>query len=238
MEENNTKELNNSKTSKTEDTIISPNLIKNEEMPKRVIISIDNTIENVIQYQNKGYSIFFSDEDNQFLKLTTEEMKKLNPYNAEKYRVAKAIVEKTLDLSSIKTSHMKFKPKATYASATNRLRVENKKPHLHYAWKRQDELQQVIYDGGRVCLDPEIRTFGSFDETGKSIKEKDSTHYVMADGVIELVLTETPIEIYQARRDAIDARSVRNNEAVESQARAEIDALGGNSAEVERKFSG
>ena len=93
-----------------------------------------------------------------------------------------------------------------------------------------------MYDGGRVCQDPNIVTFGAFDELGKPVTEKDSTHYVQADGNIELVLTETPEETNQLRRDAIDERSVRQNAAVENTAKAEIDALGGNTTEVGKIF--
>ena len=220
-----------------EKDLITPESEKSAKSPKRVFIGVDKTFEDVIQYQNEGYSIFFDDTEGQFLTLNVDQRKKLNTYNAEKYRIAEAIVQGNLDLSSIKTSHMKFKPKATFASATNRLRVENQKPHLHYAWKRQDELQQVIYDGGRICIDPDIQTFGSFDEKGKSIQEKDSTHYVKANGEIELVLTETPIEIYKAQREAIDQRSVRQNAAVDNTAKAELEAMGGDPDAVDRRFN-
>ena len=231
---------NTSKTSNKEDITITAEILnnkKNIKIPKRVVISIDKTFEDVIQYQQEGYSLFFADGEGELLELTPEQIQELNPYNREKYRIADAIVHKKLDLTSVKTSHMKFKPKAMHASATNRLRVENKKPGKHYAWKRQDELQQVIYDGGRVCQDPDVVTFGAFNELGKPIQEKDSTHYVQADGEIELVLTETPDEINQLRRDAIDERSVRQNAAVENTAKAEIDALGGNTTEVGKIFS-
>ncbi len=220
-------EKEDTKTSKT---------TKKEKKSKRVYIDLDKTYEDVIQYQDEGYSVFFADGEGEFLELTPNQQKELNPYNKEKYRIAEAITNKALDLSGIKTSHMKFKPKATYASATNRMRVENKKPGKHYAWKRQDELQQVIYDGGSICQDPEVKTFGAFDVRGKAVTEKDSTHYVQADGVIEQVLTEMSKEIHQAHRDAIDLKSVRQNEAVDNTARAEIDALGGNTAVVDAHF--
>jgi len=231
---------NKSNKSNIDDISITSEMLNKEKtskMPKRVFISIDNTYESVIQYQHEGYSIFFADGEGELLDLSPDQIKELNPYNRKKYEVAKSISNKTFDLSSIKESHMKFKPKATFASATNRLRVENKNPNMHYAWKRQDELQQVIYDGGRICIDPNVQTFGSFDERGKSIKEKDSTHYVQANGEIELVLTETPKEINQIRRDAIDERSVRQNKAVDNTAKAELKALGGNPDAVEKRFN-
>ena len=235
------KTSNKVKKPKKDDTIIISEIVKDEKtskIPKRVFISIDKTFEDVIQYQSEGFSIFFPDGEGELLELNTEQRKKLNPYNAEKYRIAEAITNNSLDLSSIKTSHMKFKPKAAYSSATNRLRVENKNPRFHYAWKRQDELQQVIYEGGRICTDPKVKTFGSFDEHGEAVGEKNSTHYVKANGEIELVLTETPIEVYQANRDAIDAKSVRQNEAVDNTAKAELRAMGGDPDAVERRFKG
>lgn len=219
-----------SKTPKTS------NKEKNKEIPKRVFISIDNTIKDVIQYQDEGYNIAFVDTEGEFLQLTGEEIKTLTPYNRKKYDVAKGINNKTLDLTSIKTSHMQFKPKAYHASATNRLKIENENPDMSYAWKRQDELQQVIYDGGRVCQDPNVKTFGDFDIEGVPIGEKDSTHYVKANGEIELVLTETPKEIHKIKRDAIDDLSVRRNQAVDNTAKADLEAMGGNPGGVERLF--
>ena len=228
--------LNASRESNKEETPIKAKEKKKKKMSKIAHISIDKTYEDVIQYQHEGYSLFFEDTDGRFLELTPGQQKELNTFNKEKYRIAEAISKKKLDLSSIKTAHMKFAPKASHASATNRLRVENQRPDRHYAWKRQDELQQVIYDGGRVCIDPSIKTFGAFDESGDQLQNKDSTHYVEADGIIELVLTETPVENYKAQRDALDEKSVQRNKAVDATAKAEIDALGGDSDAAERRI--
>ena len=233
-------EVKTSNKSNKDNITINPNTLnkeKNKEIPKRAFISIDNTYESVIQYQDEGYSIFFADGEGELLTLTEDQIKGLNLYNREKYRTAVAITNKTLDLTSVKESHMKFKPKASYASATNRLKVENQKPGMHYAWKRQDELQQVIYDGGRVCQDPAVTTFGDFDIQGKPVGEKDSTHYIQADGVIEQVLTETPEEIYKIKRDAIDDLSVRRNNAVDNTIKADLEAMGGNPDGVEKLFN-
>ena len=233
-EENGIKREETSNKSKTGDIAIKSNEIKKEKMPKRVVVSIDNTYEDVIQYQHEGYSIFFSDEKGQLLELTTEQRKKLNPFNAKKYEVAKSIVEGTLDLTSIKTSHMKFEPKATFASATNRLRIENGKPGMHYAWKRQDELQMCMYEGFKICQDPNVKTFGMFDEDGSSLEG--STHYVKANGEIELVLMEIPQERADARRKAIEDLSKKRNAAVDEAIKAELEALGGDPEGVARRF--
>lgn len=235
MEENKEKEVKTPNKSNTKDIIIKSKTIKKEKMPKRVVISIDNTYEDVIQYQSKGYSIFFADGEGELLELTPEQRKKLNPYNAKKYETAKQIVEKTLDLTSIKTSHMKFEPKATFASATNRLKIENGKPGMHYAWKRQDELQMCMYEGFKICQDPNVKTFGMFDEYGSSLEG--STHYVKANGEIELVLMEIPQERADARRKAIEDLSKKRNAAVDDAIKAELEALGGDPEGVERRFN-
>ena len=229
------KEVKTSNKSKTEDISITSETIKKEKMPKRVVISIDKTFEDVIQYQHEGYSIFFADGEGELLVLNAEQRKKLNTFNAEKYRIAEAIANKSLDLSSIKTSHMKFKPKATYASATNRLRIENGRPGMHYAWKRQDELQQCMYEGFKICQDPLVKTFGMFDEHGSSLEG--STHYVQANGEIELVLMEIPQERADARRKEIEDLSKKRNAAVDKAIKEELEALGGDPDGVERRFN-
>ena len=226
------KEVN---TSNMEDVIINPNMTKEEKTPKRVFISIDNTYEDVIQYQHEGYSLFFADGEGELLILTDEQKKKLNLFNAEKYRIAEAIINKTLDLSSIKTIHMEFRPKAAYASATNRMRIENGRPGMHYAWKRPDELQMCMYEGFKICQDPLIKTFGMFDENGSSLEG--STHYVQANGEIELVLMEIPQERSDARRKAIEDLSKKRNAAVDAAIKAELESLGGDPEGAKGSFN-
>lgn len=213
----------------------TPESEKTPNNPKRVFIGVDKTFEEVLNYQSEGYSLFFDDTEGQFLTLDIEQRKQLNPYNSKKYEVAESIVNKTLDLTSIKTSHMKFKPKASFSSATNRLDIKNKKPGMHYAWKRQDELQMCMHEGFEICQDSNIKTFGNFDEYGSSLEG--STHYVQANGEIELVLMEIPQEKADARRKAIEDLSKKRNAAVDETIKEELRQLGGNPDGVERNFN-
>jgi len=209
-----TKNSNNSKSSKEEKT------------SKKVFISIDNTIEDIIKYQSEGVEIFFKDDPEDFLPLSQEEISQLNSINRTRYTIACGVRYQTLNLSDLKDSKKFFKPRPGFASATQRLTIKGGRPDMHYAWKRPDELQQYAYEGGRVCTDPNVRTFGGVDADGKTVRGS-STKTVSANGVDELILCEMPKERKEARDQAIAEKSIRRNKAVEATAMAELKAAGG-----------
>ena len=216
---------NNSNTSKVTKMVNSSN---------KVFISIDNTFEDVIQYQSDGRDIFFLDDEETFLQLSNDEVQQLDLFTREKYRIARAVATQSLDLDSIKTAHMKYKPRENFASATNRLLVRGGDPNKHYSWKRPDELQQVVYEGGKICIDPKVETFGGVDSLGRTLGGGTS-HKVSANGETELVLCETTAESNDARIQDIEARSRRQNAAVETTAIAALDAMGGNASGVSNR---
>lgn len=208
-----------------ENSIIS-NLKEKINPTKRVDLTIDNTIEDIVKYQDKGYELFFVDSDEKFLQLSEDEVKELNLFNKQKYNIACGIRYRTLRLDEIKHAHKVFKPRAGFASATDRLEIRGGDPSMHRFWKRPDELQKVAYEGGRVCKDPSVITFGGTDEDGRSATGGTS-HTVSADGIDELVLCETPKERNIARRKAVEAKSQNRNRAVDESAKNEIAKLGG-----------
>jgi len=200
--------------------------VENSNSSKRVNLTIDNTIEDIVKYQNEGCEIFFPDSDDEFLQLSEEEIKELNLFNKQKYNIACGVRYRTLRLDDIKHAHKVFKPRAGFASATDRLEIRGGDPSMHRFWKRPDELQKVVYEGGRVCKDPSVTTFGGTDENGRSTTGG-TTHTVSADGTDELVLCETPKERNIARRKAIEAKSQSRNKAVDEAVKTEIAKLGG-----------
>jgi len=202
------------------------NISNKENNPKRINLTIDNTIEDIVKYQEEGVEIFFPDSDEEFIQLSEEEIKELNLFNKQKYNIACGVKYRTLRLDDVKHAHKVFKPRAGFASATDRLEIRGGDPSMHRFWKRPDELQKMNYEGGRVCKDPTVETFGGTDEYGKS-NAGSSVHKVSANGVDELILCETPKERNIARRKAIESKSQNRNKAVDEAVKTEIAKLGG-----------
>jgi len=203
-----------------------PKTSKVEKNSKEVRISIDNGIEDIVQYQDEGYSIFFKDTAEELVQLTEDEIKELTPLNKQKYTLACGIRYQTLRLDDVKHANKFFKPRAGFASATDRLEIRGGDSSMHRFWKRPDELQKVAYEGGRVCKDPSVVTFGGVDVNGKSLSGS-SVHEISANGEVELVLCETSKESNDARTKEIETKSQNRNAAVDEAARTEIAKLGG-----------
>jgi len=211
---------------KVEVKLNNSNISIPKENPKKIFISIDTSIQDIVKYQEEGCTLFFEDSKDKFKEFTDDEVKELNMYNRQKYNLAYSIVHNTLKLDEVKDQHKFFKPRAGFASATDRLEIRGGDPNMHRFWKRPDELQKVAYEGGRVCKDPNVVTFGGVDMNGKSLSGS-SVHEVSANGEVELVLCETSKESNDARTKAIEAKSQSRNAAVDEAARTEIAKLGG-----------
>lgn len=205
------------------------NLSDLSNLPKeeKITITLDNTIEDIVKYQEEGKEIFFEDDADTFIELSMEDQAKLNALNRTKYTLACGIRYQKLNLSGINDSKKIIKPRPGFASATARLEVRGKKPGKHYSWKRPDELQAAEHEGTRVCRDPDVITFGGVDENGRSIHGS-GVKTVSANGVTELILCETPAEVHNARMESIAELSVRRNKAVDTTAKSQLSAAGGN----------
>ena len=201
---------------------------------KKIYITIDNNIDDVIKYQNEGKEIFFKDDPGEFIQLSQEDVKHLSPINLAKYMIGKGVSERNLDLSSVRDNHKFFKPRPGFASATDRLRIEGGRPDKTYAWKRADELMQVGYDGGKVCTDPNVRTFGGVNSDGTTLRGG-TTKTVSANGEDELILVEYPKEVHDAIIARSDELSVRRNRAVDITAKEEIRKAGGMPFDLDEK---
>ena len=200
--------------------------VKTSKISKDIFISIDNTLEDIVKYQDEGSTLFFKDSKDEFKELSDVDVRELNAHNKQKYNLAKSIRYNTLRLDEVKDANKFFVPRTGFASATDRLEIRGGDPSMHQFWKRPDELQKVIYEGGRVCKDPNVVTFGGTDTNGRSLSGS-STHTVEANGEVELVLCETSKESNNARTRAIEAKSQNRNKAVDEAVKTEIAKLGG-----------
>lgn len=201
----------------------SPNkskIVKAEDKSNRKLITVDNTIEEVLSYNKEGYLLSFEDEPGKFLVLESKVLAALTDRNRTSYMLSEGFharrVREARDPESFATPGLKVNPRL--ATATDRLRVEGGDPNKHYCWKRPDELQQAAYDGYQIARGENLKTF-----MGKG----DVTHKVGAMGQDELVLMEVPKELHEARMKANESKSQSRIAAVEKNAIEEMRQGGG-----------
>lgn len=198
------------KASKSEEKTKEPNVSKTIE------ISIDNSPEDVIKYNNDGVKLLFAHEKGRFLRLPSEVARDLSHDNKQRYFVSKGMHEETLSFDHY--DQRKFPPRPGFATATDRLEVRNQDPSKHYCWKRPDELRQAQMEGYRVANDPSLDTFGSETGTSRTVGEQ---------GQDELVLMEIPNEKREQQRAANRDKDHQRRKGVESSAMDDMIRSGG-----------
>jgi hypothetical protein len=107
---------------------------------------------------------------------------------------------------------------ARFASATARLRVDNKDPNMHYVWKRPDELRQAAYEGYKIAKGTNLRTF-----SGRPDSE---VHRVGAMGDDELILMQIPGKLAEERQRAVGEKSKKRIERFDDASAEEIEKSG------------
>jgi hypothetical protein len=187
---------------------------------KSVKITLDNTPEQVLNFEKEGYTLFFEDEPGKFLNLPQEVVDKLNSSNRTRFLVACGVHARLRQEQehpeNLRSAGLEISPRL--ASATSRLLVRGKKPGMAYCWKRTDELRQASYEGWKVATDPGLETFGG---------EAGSTKQVSAGGQTELVLMEIPEETSLAMQRASAEKSEKRARNVESSTAEDIRKSGG-----------
>jgi len=165
--------------------------------PKKFLITLDNTADEVVKFDAEGHELFFEDAPGKFLDLPDEVLKSLSAMTQTRYLVSfranTKLRKKDEHPELFKTPGIEVSPRL--ASATSRITVKGKDPSKAYAWKRTDELQAASYEGWKVCQDPNVRSFGG---------DVGSSHRIAAGGETEMVLMEVPKETESAMlvRDA------------------------------------
>ena len=187
-------------------------------IPPKVPISIDNRVEDVVDYDQAGQVLDFQDEPGRFLKLPSEVVKGLSPSNRDCYFLAYGANQVLVEEASMGLPEgLDIKVSGMSARATAKLEIYNKRPGMHYCWKRPDELQQAIRMGYRVSEDSNLETL---------VSSPSRIHRISALGEDELIAMEIPEAGHQAILRAQKEKSDRLEGAVEAQARREISRIG------------
>lgn len=190
------------------------------ETNKKVFVDVDNSFEDVIEYLNDGADVYFDDAKGRLIQLTPEEVKEL-PYNVKgRYRMARSISSDSLRFENpdgFREQRLKANPR--YASATNRLKIENGNPAMHYAYLRSDEIGQALGNGYQVVDGNDVvETFG---------ENTDGTRTVSSGGVDELILMKIPEDDFQGHLKAVEDVSKKRKSAIEKTTLNEMAKDGG-----------
>lgn len=167
-------------------------------------VTLDTPIEKVIESDEKGWKVTFSDEPGKFKRLSDTELDKLHRVTQAAYLVSERYHQAALDKAN--------NPRAVLtdiqqnARATDRLLVRNKRPGTAYSWKRPDEYQRAVgYEGWKVSTDPKLETFR---------KPTGGAFTVGAKGDDELILFERPQDLHDAHlREATEKSERRRGTA-------------------------
>ena len=176
-----------------------------EEKDSKLFVSIDFSPEMVVSYYKEGKELYFESDVGRFRPLDDEIVDGFDKLTRTRYVNSFYLNKKAIEQLKAPASGIKYSGRL--ASATASLQIDNKKPGMHYAWIAPGEMRERVYEGSRVCEDPDIITLHSNDG---------SSHRVEALGQTELVLMETPKEIANARMKKIsDASIARKGGVVE-----------------------
>lgn len=186
--------------------------------PNRVDVTLDMSDEDVLQYDDKGANLFWDGSLESFKELDDDFVKKLSNLNQTRYFSSFWEYQRALKRKDEPKISERIKVSPRLARATQRLEVYNKRPGMHYCWKRPDEVFQSKLEGYKTVSDTTVQSF---------MAEDSGAHKVAADGEAELVLMEIPKETFEEGQRVISEKSTRRKEAVDNQAREDIRRAGG-----------
>jgi hypothetical protein len=165
---------------------------------RKVFVGVDFSDEMVLSYYKKGYEIYFEADIGRFKALKPETVDALDRLTRARYTDAFYLNKQNIDSINQPRATQGLEVLGQLASATARLRIDNPKPGRHYAWSSPAEVRDRVYEGYKICEDPDIITLQS-DVSG--------VHRIGALGQTEQVLMETSKEVSDARRKKIEELS-------------------------------
>ena len=191
---------------------------KDQKKPENLYISIDNTEEEVLNFEQEGKSLYFESDLGRFLVLSEDAVVSLNRFNQARYFASFYLHQKAQEMAKTPATPG-LEIDGRYARASARLEVYGKNPGKHYAWIDPPNVRVREYEGYQVTNDPDISTFGS--QVGGSHEVK------VAGQAPELILMETSKENFQKVRQIGEQKSRQRVAVEEDKTRAEIEADGG-----------
>lgn len=187
---------------------------------KKVKITVDNTISDVVKLDSEGKDLFFESSPELFLHLPPEIYQSLSRVNAQDYMIArdqyKASLEdaKSGDEDSDEEWLQSLEQIDHTNNANNLLEVTNKRPGMHYSWQTPTKVLMMGKKGYRICKDKSVKTAYNLDGLGK--------HEIRRNGETELILMETTQANYEALMAAEERKRELAKATVENDLRDSI----------------
>lgn len=175
-----------------------------KKLLSKMVGSVDNTMEDVVKWDNEGRTLFFEDDEDKFLTLPTDVVRDLSRSNRQRYDLAKRIARGDSVLDSMTTAIQGF-DSGDYAvrpgSASANLAVLGKKPGMDYYWERKENVNKRRSEGWQVDTDSDVKTIHDESCTYKTVGGEKNP---------EMILVSRPNSISaqakakkQAHRDAL-----------------------------------
>jgi hypothetical protein len=163
-------------------------------------ISLDNTVEEVLKWNEDGVRLRF--DYKRFLLLPEDAERALYKENAQDYGFAKGLWK---EIERQKKEGSRKDPddpriEVLGGSASGRMAIRNKDPNMHYSPQRAEDVYGLLSQGYQVCDSSDPASFGDGAAGGVKCTHK-------RDGSKELVLLKIPKERYQRHLKAVGEES-------------------------------
>ena len=124
-------------------------------------LGFDTPYEDVLKWQSEGHELYFDETGEEFLELTSEQVKELSPIHQMRYRMSKQIFDGTFDMDSTVSATLGY-DKDMYAkrpgSASDKLKVWGKDEGWDYTFVREDSRARFEMDGWIPDTSPKTKT--------------------------------------------------------------------------------
>ena len=165
--------------------------VKSLQGKKIVVRGLDTTEEQILQWDQEGYTLVFDTTGQEFRSLREETVQKLSRWNADRYRVSAEIWEEAKKRDPVREvlDGIEFGPNR--GTATDRLKVERRNPNYVYWWEVPERVYDKVAQGWEVVQGSGERTIHS---DGSRI------HRIGKKGEEETILLRLPKEVWQKRQ--------------------------------------
>jgi hypothetical protein len=202
--------------------------MEKDTLSKKVDISLDTVVEDVLQYDQDEKELIFDTNPGRFKELPEDVIRKLGKANRDAYFAAFYIAKTASKQEDFRpTPGLSITP--NYASATEQINVilpEVFKKKYHTCWKRPDQLPGAERNGYFVVRGSHGVESFHYDRTR-------DCHVIGSAGHVEQILMACPIETYQKILKAVEEKSALQSGKISTDAKQELKDLGGKPFEGE-----
>lgn len=153
------------------------------EKNTKIVVSLDNSVEQVLKWDREGYRLIFAVEKGAFLDLDEVDMRALGKVNRMAYGFSKEMFETAAYEDPMIDLMQDFSIGFNSGTASDRLKIKNKDPNFTYYWPRPEDVGKYQDMGYAVVQGSNEKTMRT---RGRGI------HYIGKKGEEELILMKTP----------------------------------------------